>query len=267
MNIYLRELKSNLKSFLIWIGGILLLLLGGMGKYDAGSKMDSGSSAMNEMIQNIPQSMQRILGVGVLDMGVIIDYYAVMYVYLSLMAAAYAVSLGSGIISKEERDRTSEFLMVKPITRVSVLLYKLLAAITYCATFSIMTFLLSLMTFSIYAKELYVSDVGRLCGALFCVQICFVSIGFFFASATGKHKRSTALGLGVMLVMLIVSFVVDIFEQVDAFKYFTFFQYFDAKDIMVLGWPVVFPVLAAFVCAVLFASAIFVYRRRDLRLG
>jgi ABC-2 type transport system permease protein len=267
MNVYLRELKSNLKSFLLWSGGIMFLLLSGMGKYDAGSKMDSGSSGMNEMMQKMPQSMQSLFGVGVFDMGVIIDFYAVMYLYLALIAAAFAVSLGSGIISKEERDRTSEFLMVKPITRALVLLQKLLAALTYCVAFSLITFFLSLLTFSIYAKELYVSDVGRLCGALLCIQICFVSIGFIFASSTGKHKRSTAMGVGVMLVMLIISFVVDIFEQVDILKYFTFFQYFDAKDLLVLGWPVVFPILAVLLCIVLIASAFFVYKRRDLRLG
>ncbi len=267
MNIYLRELKSNLKSFLIWSGAILFLLLAGMGKYDAGSKMEAGSSSMNEMIQNIPKSMQSILGVGVFDLGTIIGFYAVMYLYLAIMAAAYAVSLGSGMISKEERDRTSEFLMVKPITRASVLLDKLLAAVTFCAAFSVVTFIFSIMSFSIYAKELYALDVTRLCVALFCIQICFVSVGFFFASATGKHKRSTALGLGVMLLMLIISFVVDIFEQVDALKYFTFFQYFDSKDILVLGWPVIFPVLAALSCFALFTSAFLLYRRRDLRLG
>ena len=267
MNVYFRELKSNLKSFLIWSGGMMFLLLAGMGKYDAGSKMDSGSGGMNEMIQKMPQSMQNLFGVGVFDLGVIIDFYAVIYLYLALIAAAYAVSLGSGIISKEERDRTSEFLMVKPITRTSILIKKLFATITYCAAFSLLTFLFSLLSFSIYAKDLYVSDVGRLCGALFCIQICFVSIGFIFASSTGKHKRSTAMGLGVMLVMLILSFVIDIFEQVDFLKYFTFFQYYDAKDILVLGWPYIFPILAALICSALFISAFYIYRKRDLRLG
>jgi ABC-2 type transport system permease protein len=267
MNIYLHELKSHIKSLLIWSGGMLLLLMGGMGKYSAGAAVSESGTGMNELISSIPQSMQNIFGVGVFDLTIIIDFYGVVYLYILVILASHAVSLGSGIISKEERDRTVEFLLVKPISRFSIVKSKLLAAVTICIVLILTTFLSSVFSFSLYSDELYIPELLKLCGSMFILQMCFLAIGTFFAGLISSHKRSTAAGFSVMLSMFTISLLVDIFEQVDVLKYFTFFQYVDSKDILKLGWSIIYPIIAVIIIAALLVMAFRLYQRRDMKIG
>ena len=44
------------------------------------------------------------------------------------MATVHAAMLGADIISKEERDKTAEFLFVKPISRNKIIISKLLGS-------------------------------------------------------------------------------------------------------------------------------------------
>lgn len=264
MNMYFHELKSYIKSLLIWSGGMFFLIIAGLGKYYAGASSDSG---MNELMLQMPKSLQNLFGVGVFDLNNVIEYFGVMFLYILIMVASHAVMLGSGVISKEERDRTIEFIMVKPVSRFCVIKWKLFAASTICFVFSIMTFLSAVLSFSLYSEELYIPQLLALCGCMFIIQISFLAVGAFFASLFGNHKISSAAGLAVMMGMFFLSILVDIFEQVEWLRFFTFFQYADAKDILKLGWSPVYPIISIIAIGVLVILAFRQYQRRDLRLG
>ena len=45
------------------------------------------------------------------------------------MATIHAAMLGATIIAKEERDKTAEFLFVKPVSRSKIISFKLLVAL------------------------------------------------------------------------------------------------------------------------------------------
>lgn len=61
--------------------------------------------------------------------------------------------LGSGIISKEERDKTAEFLLVKPVSRAHIMTAKLLAALTLLAVFFLVTYASAYGILSYYTKD------------------------------------------------------------------------------------------------------------------
>jgi ABC-2 type transport system permease protein len=102
---------------------------------------------------------------------------------------------------------------------------------------------------------------------MFIVQIAFMAVGAYFASLFGNHKKSSVAALSVMLGMFFLSILVDIFEQVEWLRFFTFFQYADAKDILMLGWSPVYPCIAVIITAILITLTFRQYQRRDLRLG
>ena len=62
----------------------------------------------------------------------ITGFYGVMFAYFSLIATISAAMWGSDIISKEERDKTVEFLLTLPVTRSKVVTAKTLAALVNC---------------------------------------------------------------------------------------------------------------------------------------
>lgn len=137
MNIYIRELKAHRKSLVIWSVSMALMVAGGMGEYSAG--MGAGAEGFNDLVDTLPQSLQKIFGVGVFDLSNILDYFGVLFIYLALIAAVHAAMLGAGIISKEEREKTAEFLMVKPVSRTKIITSKMFASVTIVLVFNIVT--------------------------------------------------------------------------------------------------------------------------------
>ena len=110
MNIFIVEMKAHRKGLIIWAFGILFMVAAGMGKYVA---LSSSGQSMNDLFAQMPKSMQAIMGIGTFDLSKASGYYGMLFLYLVLMATVHAAMLGADIISKEERDKTAEFLLVK----------------------------------------------------------------------------------------------------------------------------------------------------------
>ena len=150
MNIVMRELKATRKSLLLWSVGILALIVGGMSKY--GGLENSGQS-MNDLLTSIPKSLQAILGIGTLDISTAIGYFAILYSYLLLMMSIHASMLGANIISKEERDKTVEFLLAKPVSRRKIMISKWMAAFINICILNMVTFIFHLLCLRIMKVE------------------------------------------------------------------------------------------------------------------
>ena len=117
MNIFWREMKSHRKSLIFWSIGVFLMVVSGMGKYEAYS---SQGQSINVLIADIPKSLKAVMGFSDVDLSKISGYYTILFVYILLMATIHAAMLGANIIAKEERDKTAEFLFTKPLLRSTV---------------------------------------------------------------------------------------------------------------------------------------------------
>ncbi|WP_244854898.1 ABC transporter permease subunit [Lysinibacillus parviboronicapiens] len=93
-----------------------------MAKY---AGLSTSGQSMNEIWTAMPKSLQAIMGTGALDISKVSGYFGVLYIYLLLMATM----LGATIIAKEERDKTAEFLFVKPVSRTRIICAKLSVAV------------------------------------------------------------------------------------------------------------------------------------------
>ncbi|MDF2685364.1 MAG: transporter [Clostridia bacterium] len=265
MNIYIRELRAHRKSLIIWSVSMIFLIIAGMGKYSASS--GAGAESFNELISQMPKSLQSLFGVGVFDLSNVIDYFGVLFIYIALVATIHAVMLGSGIISKEERDKTVEFLMVKPISRQNIVTSKILSALTIILIFNIVTLISSFLMLTYYSKDDFImTELIKLMLALFLLQIFFVILGAFFAALINKPKLSSAVSTSVLMVMFMLSVIVDIVGNIDFLKYFTVFKYFDSKDILKGGYNFIYPILI-FILLFIFSTGIyFFYKKRDLKI-
>ena len=126
MNIFIVEMKAYRKALIIWVFGIIFMVVAGMGKYVA---LSNSSQSINDLFAQMPKSMQTLFGISSFDLSKASGYYGMLFLYLALMATIHAAMLGANIISKEERDKTAEFLLSKPISRNKIITAKLAAAI------------------------------------------------------------------------------------------------------------------------------------------
>lgn len=233
MNIFFKELKSYRKNLFWWSVGMVFLMGAGMAKY--GTFQSTGQS-INDLMKQFPKSIQTIFGMTGFDLSAVSGYFGVMFFYVALMAAVHAVLLGADLLSKEERDRTSEFLFSKPISRPKVITGKLAAGLVCLVVFNIVTLISSIYFVDYYNKGAdFTGDIIVLMAGLFFLQLIFFFVGTIIAASHKKPKTSSSIAASILLATFILSVLININEKFDNLKYLTPFKYFDAKIIMADG--------------------------------
>jgi ABC-2 type transport system permease protein len=265
MNIFIREMKAHLKSLIFWSIGMLFMIISGMGKYTSYSGSDQ---AVNELLDTMPKTLKAVLGFGTFDVTKASGFYGMLFLYLVIMVTIHAAMLGANIIAKEERDKTTEFLMVKPVSRTKVITSKLLAALVNVAVLNLVTLVLSISIVSKYSKgEVVGGDIQILMVGMFILQLLFLFVGTGIAAVSKNPKVSASIATTVLLATFIVSVMIDMSSKLEGLKYFTPFKYFAAQNIMYGGGlDAVFVVLSFVIIAVMVCVTYVFYKKRDLRV-
>lgn len=263
MNIFLRELKANRKALIIWCVCMFFLVLSGMGKYTAYS-----SGATSEVFNKMPFSMKALLGIGSFDVTKISGFFAFLFPYIELTAAIHAVLLGSGIIAKEERDKTTEFLMVKPTSRVTIVTSKLLAALVNIVIVNIVALFSSIVMVNAYNKGKDISgEIAMFLLSMFIVQLIFLSLGALLSAFMRNPKASGSLATGILIGSFVISKITDLTDRINALNVLSPFKYFSYQDIVNgdgLSFGIV--ILSVLLVAAFSVSTYFFYMKRDLNV-
>jgi ABC-2 type transport system permease protein len=266
MNLFLREMNANRKSLIIWCIGILFMVISGMSKFEAYSS--STGPSVKELFSKMPKSLQAIIGVQSLDISTAIGFYGMLFSYLLLMAAIHALTIGAAIIAKEERDKTSEFLMAKPISRTQIITAKLAAVLVNVLIFNIVTLILSVSMVHHFNKANEpIQDVYILMAGMLLLQLFFAALGAGIAAVSKKPKRATSLGTAILLLMYILSIGIDISSKISGLKYITPFKYYEAKTVMADGALNPVYVVLSVILVVIFLSVTYLsFKKRDLNV-
>lgn len=232
MNIYLRELRATYKSFLVWSATMVFLIFAGMMKYSAFAK--TGES-VNEMFAALPPQLMKIFGVAPgMDLNSIGVFYSIFFLYFLLLTSVHSCLLGANIMAKEERDKTADFLLVKPIKRHQAVTAKILAALTFVVLFNLVTFVTSIAVvgqFNTTGQSLN-GPIFYLSIALLIVQLVFLSIGLFLGAWSKNAARAAGLATAVILGTFILNVLIDLNRDLDFLGFLTPFRYFNSLKVM-----------------------------------
>jgi len=262
MNIFLRELKANLKSLLIWSVIIALLIMMAAAKYSA----FAGDPEMLKMLDSMPPALLDALSMRAFNLTTISGFYGVMFIYFGLMAAIAASMWSSDIISKEERDKTVEFSLVLPVTRSRVITAKGLAALVNCIAFVLITWVVSLVAVQSYnPDQAFYNFLALEMQAMFVIELIFLAIGLLLGCAMKQYKRSGSTAVAIILTTYFMSIMAVMNEKLDFLKYFTPFKYFDAGELFRSGkMDGTYLLISAAIIVVSVIAAYWIYNRRDL---
>lgn len=265
MNLFLREMRASRKSLIIWCICVIFMVVSGMGKYGA---TESAGQSMNEIILQMPKSLQAMMGVGSLDISSAIGYYGILFLYLILMATIHAMMLGATIIAKEERDKTSEFLLVKPISRSRIITNKLLAAFVNLLIFNMITFITSIKMVAYYNHgQAEAKDIGVLMAGMFILQLIFLFLGTGIAAVSKNPKKAGSIGTVILLVTFILSILIDLNSKLANLKYLTPFKYYEAKNVLADGsLDPAFVVLSVLIMIIFASATYFFFNKRDMNV-
>jgi len=262
MNIYLRELKANLKSLLIWVGIVLLLIIIAVAKFSA----FANDPEMLALLDAYPKPLLKALSMNAFNLTTLSGVYGVMFLYFGLMAAISAAMWGSDIISKEERNKTVEFSLVLPVSRSRVVTAKALAALTNSVAFVLLTWVISIVAVQSYNPDQAFYDFLALeMQAMFVISLIFLALGLLLGCAMKQYKRSGSVAVSIILAVYFMSIVSGLDEKFEFLKYFTPFKYFDAGELYRTGkMDGTYLLITAAIIVVSMTVAYWTYNKRDL---
>ena len=262
MNIYKHELKANYKIALIWIitlCGIVAMIMAFF------SMMKSEMKLFVKMMDSFPPVMKAMMGIVVENFNTSIGYYTFAFTYTLLFGAIQAMNLGIGIVSKEERERTADFLLTKPVSRVRILTLKLLSALTiFVMTNVVYSAVSAVFVVSMSDGNFALTEFILINASLFFSQLIFFSIGLIISVLAKKIKTVLPVSLGLVFAFFAIS-AFAVTSADDKLRYVTPFQYFKTEAILAQGkYETIYIVLGlAIIVAALIASYT-IFKRRDI---
>jgi len=127
MTIYIKELKQSFKSLCIWTASIAFMMLVCVLLFpEMKGEMDSVSSIFANM-----GGFTAAFGMDKLSFGQLMGFYGIECGnVLGIGGGFFAALAGISVLANEEKERTAEFLLTHPISRVSIITQKLLSVLT-----------------------------------------------------------------------------------------------------------------------------------------
>ena len=265
MNIFRREMKAHRKAIIGWSIGMVFLVASGMAKFSA---LTSGGQTANDFMKAFPKTVLVIMGIQGFDLNTVIGYFGVIFVYIVLMATIHAAMIGAEIISKEERDRTSEFLFPKPASRSRVITEKMFAGLINIIVLNIVALISSIFMVAVFAKDYSNNNIILvLMAALMIMQVLFFALGAALAGLFKNPKLPSAVATTILLSTYIIWVVMGLNSNLDNLKYLTPFKYFDASVIIKDGHlDIFYVVLSLVITVILNISTYITFNKRDLKV-
>lgn len=262
MNIYLHELKANLKSSLYYLLGIIVLSAFYLSFYHL---FTNDATIFLDMIKGFPPQFQNAFGVDIKNIMSPMGFYAFVLFYILLIAAIQGMNLGVSVLSKEEREKTADFLMTKPASRTKVMLSKLGAVVSIILVSNIIFYLASYISTSIFINENYSFKIYSLLHlSVFIVEMIFMSIGFLIGVFLKRIKSTISITMSVVFGFFAIgAFAVN--ASSDKMRYLTPFKYFDTAYILKnSSYELSYLIVGIVIIVLCLVGSYFIYANKDI---
>ena len=178
MNILKRELKANLKSFLIWFIPLSLIM------YIVTFEFESfyGNAELIDSFASF-EFLFQALGVSISNITTPEGYISLLSLYIYLPLTIYSGLLGSDIISKEEKNKTAEYLFSLPVKRQKVIGSKLIVALIYSLLINVLLLLVVCLSYLRFDRSSnYFTFLFNMSIGVFLTQLIFLGLGMVLSA-------------------------------------------------------------------------------------
>ncbi len=263
MNIYLYELKALRKSIIIWAISMAALSALYLGLY---TSVAQDADAFRDLLGNYPESVRAILNINLDYIASLVGFYSLIFSFILLCGSIQAMQLGVSVLSKETRERTADFLLVKPVSRVTIVTAKILAAFTAIVITDVIFYAITFLLANVVTTDAYDFGVFFLINlSMFFIQVIFMAIGLLVSMFFKKVKNVLPITFGLVFGFYLVGALFATNKEDEALRFISPFRYYDISYIVSnSGYETPYIILSAAVIAVCMAATYIIYRKKDI---
>ena len=227
-----RELKINLKSFIIWTSILIGLFLVVFLIYP--SIINSANMEMiDEMMKIFPEEMLKAFN---MDISTIDSAFGWLktegFVFVLLITGVYSGILGSNILLKEESDKTIEYLNSVPVTRKNIVLNKILCGLLYIILMVVIIGIFNFIGLSLSGefdrKSYILLSITPIFSSIVIFAVCL-----FLSTFTHKTKKTIGISLGIVFASYFLNIISEMGESTEFLKYISIFTLADIRNVII----------------------------------
>lgn len=257
-----KELKENRRSLLIWIGVMLGMISIGAAEY---SIVVGAGDAIMDLFESLPSVLAIGFGIDTIPVNTPVGYYVMMYLWYCIIAFTHAAVLGATIISKEEKNRTAEFIFTKPFTRRDIITSKIIASIVNVVIITLITLIGNLiMLVPKIQGESILTEIAITLPSMFIVQILFLFIGLLFSAIFSSYGKALSFSALFVALSYFLMIIIKLIGTIDFLSVLTPFMYFTGTGLVENGISVLYILVAVVISVTAGYLTYFKYKRRDL---
>ncbi len=259
-----RELKVNLKNFIIWNVALLGIFLVAYLIYPSIVASDN-VKMMDEMLKMFPEEMLKAFNYDISMMDTAYGWLkSEGFVFILLIIGCYAGMLGSNILLKEESDKTIEYLNMLPIRRSDIVIHKAIVGVLYIVLMILLLTIFNYVGLSLSGefdkKQFFLLSITPLFPSLVLYFVCM-----FLSTFTHKTKKMFGISLGIVLISYVLQMLSQISESVEFLKYVLIFTLADIRNVIVdVSINPVMVIISFLLVALFFILTIAHYDKKEL---
>ena len=253
-----REWKVNFRGFVIWTS-ILVILFGAVFLIYPSIITSDNMESLNEMLKVFPEDLLRAFNMDISSIDSAFGWIKTEgFVFVLLITGIYSGILGSGILLKEENDKTIEYLNSLPVRRTQIVMNKVAVGLVY-----IFLMIIVLGVFN-YVGLTWSGDFDKKSYLLLSITPIF-SFCLFLSTFTHKTKNTIGISLGIVFVSYFLNVISELSKETEVLKYISFFTLADIRTVIVDVKINPYLVIVAFGLTILFIGLTVVrYNKKEL---
>ena len=224
-NLFLKEIRKNALSLIVWMITITLLISLTMAVYRT---FVENQSKVLGMMSLVPKGALQFKGISnFTDLLSVLGFYSVNnIIYMMVLGSIFAIVLSSNILLKEEYNKTAEYLLTRPLTRSEIFFSKLTVIFLYVFLLNLVTALAGFICMELVKTGPF-SIRAFLILSLYTLllNLLFGAIGLFLSTLVKRPKPITAFSIGLVLIFYFIYTLSKITESASKIGYLSPFRF------------------------------------------
>ena len=196
MTIVRHEIRLGRIPFLIWTAAIGFMMVICIVMFP---EMKGQMAGVSEVFASMG-AFTAAFGMDRLSFGTFLGFYAVECGnILGLGGAFYAALTAASLLSKEEKDRTAEFLLTHPVRRGRVVLEKLAALVILITAMNLILYGMAVGTTAAIGETIPWKEMSLMHLAYYLLQLELGGIAFGLSAVLRRGSAGVGIGMAVMM--------------------------------------------------------------------
>ncbi|HTX89566.1 MAG TPA: ABC transporter permease subunit [Bacteroidales bacterium] len=224
-NLFRKEMKRHALSLVIWMIVITLLISVTMSAFRT---FVENQSKILGMISLIPKGALSFKGVTDINgLFSVLGFYATNNViYMMLLGSIFAVVISSGILLKEEYQKTAEYLVSRPLTRSEIFCSKAAVVFVHVLLLNLVTALAGLVCMLLVKKEPFSFPAFLVLSLYtFLLNLLFAAAGLLISTLVKRPRPITTVSIGIVMILYFINTIAKITESISWIGYVSPFHY------------------------------------------